>query len=249
MSLAMTAANRRDVFRSQAPRELFGHPRPGRRFEATEERLLDNDLLTLATKLPGASSGLALVREFTGGRGVADAVAVTGWQDAVRDRLSMQLPGLVNGTDASVVAALSPRQTRTAPSIARRLGMSEGQAVRRLRRLVASGHVEPAGGGFRRVRGMEPVGRAYALEAKVSHWQQGIGQALRYATWCDAAAVVLLKPPRDLSEAKERCSKLGLGLAVSDRWLVRPRIGRPQAGLRLAMSEQFVRLVAESESF
>lgn len=244
MSLALAAANDPDVSWSQAPRELLGHGRPGRRFEPTEERLLDDDLVILATRLPRAAEGLVVVREFPGGRGVADAVAVTGWQEAMRDRIALHLPLLHNETDCSLVAALSPNQTRTVPGIGKRLGMSDEQVVRRLRALMAAGYVESKGSGFRRVQGLEPIGRAYALEAKVSDWQQGIGQALRYSTWCDAAAVVLLKPPRDLSDAKDRCSKLGLGLATGGRWVVRPRIGRPHGGLRLAMSEQFARLMS-----
>jgi hypothetical protein len=249
MSLALMATSQPESCWSQAPRKLLGHTRPGRRFEPTEERLLDDDLVTLATRLPRAAEGLALVHEFPGGRGVADLVAVTGWQDAARHRIALQLPFLDNETDCSVVAALSPNQTRTVVSIGRQLGMADDQVMRRLRSLTATGYVEPKGSGFRRVPGLEPIGRAYALEAKVSNWQQGVGQALRYSTWCDAAAVVLLKPPRDLSEAKERTSKLGLGLAAGGRWVVRPRIGRPHAGLRLAMSEQFARLIVESEPF
>lgn len=248
MSLGLAAANHREKARPLAPCELLGQPRPGRRFEPMEERLLDDHLATLATRLPGATEGLVLVREFPGGRGVADAVAVTGWQEPVRQRVALQLPLLDNETDCTVVAALSPNQTRTVTGIAKRLGMSDEQIVRRLRPLAAAGYVEARGSGFRRVRGLEPIGRAYALEAKVSDWQQGVGQALRYSTWCDAAAVVLLRPPRDLSDVKERSSKLGLGLATGGRWLVRPRLGRPHAGLRLAMSEQFARLVVQSES-
>jgi hypothetical protein len=180
---------------------------------------------------------------------VADAVAVTGWQEPLRQRIALQLPFLDNETDCTVVAAFSPNQTRTVTGVAKRLGMSDEQIVRRLRPLAAGGYVEARGSGFRRVQGLEPIGRAYALEAKVSDWQQGVGQALRYSTWCDAAAVVLLRPPRDLSDARSRSSKLGLGLAAGGRWLVRPRIGRPHAGLRLAMSEQFARLIVQSESF
>jgi DNA-binding Lrp family transcriptional regulator len=249
MSLVRTAANHPEVPLPQTPLELLGHARPGRRFEPTEERLLDDDLVRLATRLPRAAEGLAFVREFPGGRGVADAVAVTGWQEPMRRRIALQLPLLDNETDCLVVAALSPKQTRTVTKIGKRLGMSDEQVMRRLRPLAAAGYVESIGVGFRRVQGFEPIGRAYALEAKVSDWQQGVGQALRYSTWCDAAAVVLLKPPRDLSAAKERTAKLGLGIAVSDKWVVRPRIGRPQAGLRLAMSERFARLIVESESF
>ena len=127
--------------------------------------------------------------------------------------------------------------------------MSDEQVVRRARRLAASGHVEACGSGFRRAPGLEPIGRSYALEAKVSDWQKGISQALRYSTWCDAAAVVLLRPPRDLGELRARCSALGVGLGVDGRWVVRPRIGRPNEGLRLALSEHWARLMAESELF
>lgn len=211
---------------------------------ATHQQVLGSHAL----RLPRASDGLVLVREFSGGRGVADAVAVTGWQDAVHERIALGLPFLLNETDCSVVAALSPTQTRTLPGVARRLGMSEKQLVRRLRPLLATGYVEVRGSGFRRVEGLDPIGRAYALEAKVSDWRQGISQALRYSTWCDAAAVVLLKAPRDLGEVKERCSMLGLGLATNGRWVVRPRIGRPHSGPRLAASEQLAQRIVESQA-
>lgn len=249
MSLALAAANQEEQSWSQTPRELLGHTRPGRRFAPVEERLLDDDLMTLAARLPRAAEGLALVREFPGGRGVADAVAVTGWQEPWRRRMALQLPLLDNETDCALVAALSPNQTRTVGGLGNRLGMSDEQVVRRLRPLAAVGFVESRGSGFRRVQGLEPIGRAYALEAKVSDWQRGAGQALRYSTWCDAAAVVLLKVPQNLLAVKQRCLRLGLGLAADGRWVVRPRVGRPHAGLRLAMSEQFARLIVESESF
>lgn len=248
MSLALTAATNNEGVGSHAPRELRGHPRPGRRFEPTVERLLDDDLVTLSMRLPRAPEGLAIVREFPGGRGVADVVAITGWQEAVRQRIALNLPFLLNETDSSVVAALSPNQTRTVASLGKKLGMSDEQVLRRLRPLAAAGYVVARGSGFRRVHGLDPIGRAYALEAKVSDWRQGISQALRYSTWCDAAAVVLLKAPRDLADVRARCAMLGLGLAAEGRWIVRPRLGRPHAGLRLAMSEQFVQRIFDSES-
>lgn len=77
----------------------------------------------------------------------------------------------------------------------------------------------------------------------------GVSQALRYSTGSDAAAVVLLKPPRDLSDAQERSSSLGVGLMADGRPVVRPHIDRRHAGLPLAMSEQSARLILESESF
>lgn len=246
--MALTAAMPPRAPKSHALRELSGGRRPGRRFAPTVERLLDEDLVTLAMRLPGAAEGLAVVHEFPGGRGVADVVAVTRWQEQLQQRISLQLPYLRNETDCTVAAALSPNQTRTVRGLSKRLGMSDEQVLRRIRPLVAAGYVEVHASGYRRVRGLEPIGRAYALEAKVSDWRQGISQALRYSTWCDTAAVVLLKPPRDLAEVKARCSGLGLGLAAGGRWISRPRLGRPHSGLRLAMSEEWARLMTESET-
>lgn len=248
MSLSPTTAIDCATPVSHVLSEVSANSRPGRRFEPTAERSLDSDLVKLAIHLPGASEGLALVREFPGGRGVADIVAVTRWQQDLRQRLASPLPFLRNETDCAVVAALSPNQTRTVASLGKRLGMSGEQVTKRLRALVATGHVGVHGSGFRRSLGLTPIGRSYALEAKVSDWRQGISQALRYSTWCDAAAVVLLRPPRDLDDVKVRCSALALGLAIGDRWVIRPRIQRPHGGLRLAMSEQWAQLMAESEA-
>lgn len=247
MSLPLTAARDCESPASHATREVFVESRPGRRFEPTVERMLDQDLITLAMHLPG--EGVAVAREFPGGRGVADVVALTRWHDDLQRRIATKIPFLRNETDCAVVAALSPKKTLTVASLSKRLGMSGEQVTRRLRSLVATGHVEHHGSGFRRARGLEPIGRTYAFEAKVSDWRQGISQAMRYSTWCDAAAFVLLRPPRALGEVEATCSSLGLGLAVGDRWIARPRLGRPHAGLRLAASEQWAQLLAESETF
>lgn len=243
MSFAHTAATAWQVPASHPPRLFLGPRRPGRRFEPIAEKLLDDDLVTLSMRLPHANQGLAVVSEFSGSRGVADAVAMIAWQNPVQERISLGLPFLINETECSIVAALSPNQTRTMPHVASRLGMSESQLTRRLRALTQQGHVEQIGSGFRRARGLGPVGRSYALEAKVSNWRQGISQALRYSTWCDAAAVVLLNEPRNLADAKSRCATLGLGLAAKSRWIIRPRIGKPNPGLRLAASERFVQQI------
>ncbi|MGA5465578.1 hypothetical protein [Mycobacterium sp. NPDC050041] len=213
-------------------------PRAGRRFEPKGERLLDEDLKRLATRLPGASGGVIISTEFPGPRGVADLVAITQPFEDLRSRLALGLPFLTNVTDCLVVAATSPNRVRTTATVARSTGMSIERAERRLRSLASDGYLSRMGSGFVRNPGLKPIGRAYALEAKVNDWRKGLSQAVRYSSWCDAGAVVLLNSPRDLTDASSRCRRLGIGLAVRSRWVVRPKIGRPQPGFRLATSEQ-----------
>jgi len=221
--------------------QVLSTQRAGRRFEPTVERLLDDDLRRLAERLPGADQGVIISREFPGPRGVADLVAITQSLHGLRARLQLGLPFLANLTDCIVVAALSPNRVKSTRTVARSTGMSIEQAERRLRALTSRGYVARVGGGFVRNPAIAPIGRAYALEAKVSDWQKGLSQAIRYSSWCDAAAVVLLNAPRDRSDVTDRFRRLGIGLAVQSTWVLRPRIGRPQPGFRLAMSEQLAR--------
>lgn len=249
MSIGPTAAAHQRATKSRIVAEFVGIPRPGRQFEPIAERLLDEDLLVLSTRLPRASEGIALIHEFAGGRGVADVVAITGWQEAAQRRIALQLPPLVSEMDCTVVAALSPHQTRTLDTLEKTLGMSREQLTRRIRSLISDGYVFTSGSGYRKVKDFEAIGRAYALEAKVSNWRQGISQALRYSTWCDAAAIVVMKDPRHLDEVRAQCLALSIGFASEGRWIVRPRKGHPNPGLRLAMSEQFIQHLIHSKSF
>lgn len=225
--------------------EIPSDPRPGRPFLPIKERELDRDLRDLALRLPGAAEGLILGAEFAGPRGVADLIAVSRAHDDLSARLRAGLPFLTGQTDCAVVAATWPRRTRTHKTIARSLGMSEDQALRRLRSLAARGLVVPIGTGYRRNESIAPIGRAYAFEAKVSDWRKGVSQALRYSAWCDAAAVILLETPNDLDSARSRCLSLGLGLAIKRKWVVRPLIGTPNPGFRLALSEKLAKSLSD----
>ncbi|MGB8021818.1 MAG: hypothetical protein WCF04_11370 [Candidatus Nanopelagicales bacterium] len=216
----------------------------GRRFAPGAESLLDDDLRALAGKLPSAGGGLFVLAEFAGPRGIADLLAVTRALPTLERRLSRGSPFLDSPADASIVAAIPLGRLRTGETIARLTGMSPEQSAVRLRRLAADGLLTEVGSGYRRPSTITTIGRCYAIEAKVSDWQQGLRQALRYASWADAAAVTLLQPPRDLPGVGDRYRALGIGLAVRDTWVVRPRLNKPVPALRLLTSEMFAASVA-----
>lgn len=216
----------------------------GQRFEPTAERELDMDLRTLASGLPGASEGLLGVVEFQGPRGVPDLLVMTRGAASLNHRLEHGAPFIESLADCAVVAALNVKRPMTSSSVASVTGMSLEQVERRLRTLTHAGMVVPQGPGFCRRADLEPIGRTYAFEAKVSDWRRGLDQALRYSAWCDASSLVLLRAPADLPGLIARCTHLNIGLAVRDEWVRRPRLARPQRDLRLAASERLAMQVS-----
>jgi len=213
---------------------------PGRRFEPIEERVLEPTVRELASRLPGSSSGVLATAEFAGPVGIADLVAVTRAQERLEERLRLGIPPLSRRADTSVVAAVAVRRATTASSVSKALGVSEVQATRRLRQLSDAGVLSQNGNGYLRNPVFIPIGHMYAFEAKVSDWRQAIAQAMRYARWADAAGIVLLRPPKDLESLKVHARALRIGVAVEDRWLIRPVLQRASPGLRLLSSEMFV---------
>ncbi|RLP68342.1 hypothetical protein D9V29_14040 [Mycetocola manganoxydans] len=125
--------------------------------------------------------------------------------------------------------------------------MSRRQVAGYLRELETSGAVKEVAGKYRRHPAIVPVGRMYAFEAKVSDWNRAISQAARYSTWADASGVVLLHPPKNLTDVVRHAKSLRLGLAIGDKWIVQPTIGRRanalHAGSRLLASERFIHSV------
>lgn len=217
--------------------EVQGRPPTGRPFLPVHERALEQPLRTLAEHLPGAQEGLLLASEFVGPVGVVDLLAVTRATASLERRIESGPPFLRSVHDAALVAATFEQVTRTEDALAAEVGVSPAQLTRRLRRLVTDGFLFRHGGGYRRCAGLGSAGRAYALEAKVSDWRRGLAQAMKYASWSDAAGVVLLRPPSDITVVRAHFRALGLGLAVQDRWIVRPRLGRPSRARRLLLAE------------
>lgn len=229
--------------RKTVQREIEPRPRPGRRFEPTVERELEGDIRALASRLPNAKHGVLLAPEFVGPNGIVDLLAVTGFEEGLGRRLKSGVPFVTNGSDCAVVAALAVRRPRGPAEVATTTGSTEAQVKRRLASLAGSGAVLRRGNGYVKHPDLEPIGRTYAIEAKVADWRRALQQAVRYGTWADASAVSLLNPPRDASNAEDRFRAFGIGLAVRQTWLVRPRLGHPDRGLRLAASEALARAI------
>lgn len=218
--------------------------RPGRRFMPTAERELDPDLRDLAARLPGAGRGVTVIAEMPGPAGLPDLVAVP-MTPRLATRLEYACPPLLSWGDVRLAAAASPRQALSASALSRRLEADERSVRRRIARLIGCGAlVETASGCVLRAPEIQPVGRIYALEAKVDDWSGGLGQALRYGAWADASATVVRRLPRDRSRAMAQAADLGLGLALGARWLVRPRVRRLELARRLWASEHVIAALA-----
>jgi hypothetical protein len=221
--------------------QLAASSRAGIRFQAKRERELDDALFALAAKLPASEGCVAVCREFTGPRGIPDLLATTRYQQELAARDEAAVPAITNRSEANVLAALPHGSHRTLPWVAEACGLSLLLAQERLRGLSRVGAVLMENGGYRRHPTLVPLGHTYAFEAKVADWGKGLEQALRYLTWADSASIVLLDPPKDLGRASAQCQSLGVGLAVGDVWKVRPKLGKPNRGLRLAASEAWFR--------
>jgi hypothetical protein len=210
--------------------------RGGRRFSPVAERDLYPVLRELASRLPGAGRGVSVIAEMPGPAGLPDLVAIP-VTPRLAARLDLDCPPLLAWADARVAAACMKTRPLSTAVLSRRLDADEATVRGRARRLVRQGALIERPEGFQRAAALEPVGRLYALEAKVDDWSSGLGQALRYGSWADASGVVMAQLPRDPSRAVAQASELGLGLALGRKWLVRPRVRRLALAHRLWASE------------
>lgn len=213
--------------------------RAGRRFLPTAELELGPALRDLASRLPGAGGGVLVVAEMPGPTGLPDLVAVP-VTSRLQSRLAADVPPLLSWADVRLATACSPLRSSSTSTLARRLDTEDEIVRRRARRLERAGALVPDGAGWRRHAALLPVGRLYALEAKVDNWNAGLAQALRYGAWADASGVVMGQLPQDPSRPIAQATALGLGLAHGARWLVRPKVRRLSLAKRLLASEHLV---------
>lgn len=208
----------------------------------THELALLQPAIEACSGLPGAHRGLLVVQEMTGPIGIPDLTAVVGDRSRLAGRLSVDVPALLHEVDAAVVSAAHVRRPLAAPSLARALGWPEETVRRRLRHLVRSGALVAAGREtFVRPGELGPVGRVYAVEAKVSDWRRALMQVRTYGVWADGYVLVMgALSARAVAAVTSEVALDGGGLMMDGRWLRRPTVRRLPFARRLWASEHVV---------
>jgi hypothetical protein len=204
-------------------------------FEPVHERALHPQLRDVAGRLPGAARGVLVIEDFRGPWGVPDLCALVFRPSALAARFACKVPPLLAERDAKLVSAAG--RAATPEELGAKAGVRGDQLRRRIQRLVRVGALVRRDGLLRRAEGLEPIGRVWALEAKVEDWRAGLGQTHGYRLWADGAVLVLgrLTSPADV--VAREAQQLGLAVYADDRWLVRPRLRLPDDGRRLWASE------------
>lgn len=216
-------------------------PRQGRRFEPTHELAVLDSARWCAAGLPGAHRGLLVIGELTGPQGIPDLTAIVGPPQALQRRLASPVPPLLNEVDAGIVAAASATLPRSVDALATRLGWPNDVVAGRLKGLLRTkAMIELSRGRYCRDAALEPIGRIYAIEAKVRDGGAALRQVRAYTTWADAYVIVtgsLGEVAR--SRLEPEVCRDGGGLVVRGSWVQRPRL-RPAGRARRLWSAEHV---------
>lgn len=217
-------------------------PKAGRRFEPTHEVALHPDALAACSSLPGAHRGVRVVREMTGPIGIPDLTALVGDASKLQARLRLDVRPVLNRLDAAIVATTPVNAPRSAEWLARSLDWPIATIARRIPGLLQSGAIIQANRNrYVRPEQLQPLGRLFAIEAKVRDRGAAISQARAYGAWADG--YVLIMGPlgkRPLQLLIEDVDADRGGLMVNGEWLRRPRIIQHNPMRRLWSSEHLV---------
>jgi hypothetical protein len=199
-------------------------PRAGRRFEPTHELALADDAVQACRMLPGAHRGLLIIAEMAGPIGIPDLTALVGDLDRLDRRLALDVPPLLHEVDAAVAAVAHPRRAQSPEAMAAALGWPAGTVLRRVPYLLRAGALERRSPTtYVRPLDIRPVGRIYAVEAKVRDRTAALQQARTYSVWADSY-VLVMGPLTDesLRRLREDVDHDQGGLMVAGRMLRRP---------------------------
>jgi hypothetical protein len=217
-------------------------PRAGRRFAPTHELALVEPALAACRQLPGAAGHLLVLQEMTGPIGIPDLTALVGDESLIGSRLTLRVPPLLHQVDAAVAAVAHPSRARSAGTLARMLNWPEDTVSRRLSALLKVGALtEVKSNRFVRPGELQPLGRLYAVEAKVANWSQALRQARSYSVWADAYVIVLGSlSQRSAVQLHQEVTMDRGGLIVAGRWVRRPAVRKLSRARRLWAAEHLV---------
>ncbi len=223
-------------------------PRACRCFEPTHELELHDHALAACSALPGSHRGVFVVREMAGPIGIPDLTALVADPSMLRARLASEIQPVLNQLDSAIVAAAMVGKPRSPGALAKALGWSAETVMRRLPGLVRAGALTRVqADSYVRPTALRPIGRLYAIEAKVRDRGAGIQQVRAYSSWADG--YVLIMGPlgrRPLQLLLEEVAADGGGLVVDGRWLRRPVMRPNDFARRLWAAEHFVAAVRDA---
>ncbi len=227
--------------RGERPTLLLESRRPpvGRPFSPGPEKDLLPHLEALALGFSRPGKATLLLPELVLPFGVADLAVIIVGPAALRARLALNVPPILNDTDASILSVLGARPLR-ADTIAKRLDWPLSTVLRRVPILRRSGAILETRSGSYRSAGIGPMGQTIALEAKVKDWRGAIAQARTYGLWCDRSAVVLGKALSSWQDVTVAATNAHLGLAVEGSWTLRPPLRKLPQKQRIIASESFL---------
>ena len=210
----------------------------GRRFEPTAEKSLDPALTIAASTLQVTRNRTTLVlTECALPFGVPDAVVIAIDDDAFQRRLDSGIPPVTAPAEVKMICA-ARRRACTADELIAATSLSAPVARRYLQRLVDVGALRMAAKRYRASATLQPVGRIFALEAKVNDWRSGYEQCLRYGSHADGTALIL---PRVTERVRQPLLDVtrphGIGVFADGRWMQRPKMSKLTADRRLHASE------------
>lgn len=182
-----------------------------------------------------------MVSEMTGPNGIPDLTALVGGELKLDARLACDVPPLLNEVDAGVVSVCAARKARSVAQLATLLGWPESTVARRLPSLIRYGALRDEGGKFTRHEALQPLGRIYAIEVKVSDWRRALRQARVYSLWADNYVLVLGRLTDSASTlALDQVEIDEAGLVIDGRWRRKPTLSNLPAHKRLWASEHLV---------
>lgn len=209
-------------------------------FQPTEEKDLDEVLRQIASDLSGdPAMELMMIPQMVGPYGVPDMVVAAFNKKDVGERLKIGAPPILSEYDSRIVAATSPDQERNLDAIAELSQFPRSTCQRRVSRLVRDGIILRSGDLYLRCAEVKPLNQMWTIEAKVSDWRRGLGQATRYRLWSDWSLLTLANLPKNPAPLVAESRRLGIGLLHRDRWIVRPIRKETAEHRRLWASEHF----------